>query len=160
MWQRIQTVFLVLTVAALVISIVLPIWEYQDPISGDKHALYPIYYLTKSVGANGEVRTSAYFPYCLTSILIVAAATIAVMEIRRFDNRITQIKMGTFNTLILLGVMISAVAFSNKLAAQFNYGWKYGISIWSIFAAVAFNWLALRFIRRDEKIVRDSDRIR
>lgn len=149
-----------LAIASLVVSILLPIWEYQDPVSGEKHALYPIYYMTKSVSQDGEVRTGIYFPYCLTAILIVAAATIAVMEIRRFDNRITQIKMGTLNTLILLCVMISAVYFSNRLSSQFNYGWKYGPGIWAVFAGVAFNWLALRFIRRDEKMVRDSDRIR
>ncbi|MFZ6001682.1 MAG: DUF4293 domain-containing protein [Bacteroidota bacterium] len=156
MWQRIQTVFLALVVATMIISIFLPIWVYQDPVSGVKHELYPLHYTIKE----GETRSTLYFPYCATAILMVAAATIAVMEIRRFDNRITQIKMGTLNTLILLGVMISAVMFSNKLASQFNYGWKYGFTIWTIFAGVTCNWLALRFIRRDEKMVRDSDRIR
>lgn len=140
----------------MIISIFLPIWVFQDPVTGVKHELYPLHYTVKEA-AN---RSTLYFPYCATAILMVAAATIAVMEIRRYDNRITQIKMGTLNTLVLLGVMISAVLFSNKLASQFNYGWKYGLTIWTIFAGVACNWLALRFIRRDEKLVRDSDRIR
>jgi hypothetical protein len=156
MWQRIQTLFLVLVVVAMVVSIFLPIWVFQDPVSGVKHELYPLHY---SVKEEANIST-LYFPYCATAILMVAAATIAIMEIRRFDNRITQIKMGTLNSLILMGVMIAAVVFSNRLANQFNYGWKYGTSIWTTFAGVAFNWLALRFIRRDEKLVRDSDRIR
>jgi hypothetical protein len=29
-----------------------------------------------------------------------------------------------------------------------------------VFGAVTFNWLAMRFIRRDEKMVRDSERLR
>jgi hypothetical protein len=34
--------------------------------------------------------------------------------------------------------------------------------VWLILAgaAVIFNWLAIRFIRRDERIVKDSDRLR
>ncbi len=156
MWQRIQTVFLALVVVAMLVSIFLPIWVFQDPVSGVKHELYPLHYTVKNEGSP----TTLYFPYCITAILMIAAATVAVMEIRRFDNRITQIKMGTLNSLLLMGVMIAAVVFSNQLARQFNYGWKYGLTIWTAFAGVFFNWLALRFIRRDEKLVRDSDRLR
>jgi hypothetical protein len=32
--------------------------------------------------------------------------------------------------------------------------------MWIMFVGVACNWLAVRFIRRDEKLVRDSDRLR
>lgn len=156
MWQRIQTVFLVLVVVSMVVSIFMPIWVFQDPVTSVKHELYPLHYTVKEEGK----ATTLYFPYFATAILMVAAATIAVMEIRRFDNRITQIKMGTLNSLILMGAMICAVVFSNQLANQFNYGWRYGLALWTTFAGVAFNWLALRFIRRDEKLVRDSDRIR
>ncbi|HAC25585.1 MAG TPA: DUF4293 domain-containing protein, partial [Cytophagales bacterium] len=56
------------------------------------------------------------------------------------------------------GIMICMVVFFNQLVNQF--GGKNGISLWVIFGAVAFNWLAIRFIRRDERVVRDSDRIR
>ena len=91
---------------------------------------------------------------------MAAAAMIAVMQIRRFDNRITQIKMGALNTLILLGVMICAVLFANRLTSEVGYNGTNNLAYWVIFAGVAFNWLALRFIRRDEKIVRDSDRLR
>lgn len=156
MWQRIQTIFLVLVVASMILSILLPIWQLQDPSSNIQHNLYALYYVITDAGSN----TFAYVPYCATGILMVAAATIAVMEIRRFDNRITQIKMGTLNTLVLLGVMICAVVFSNRLADQFTFGWRYGPALWTTFAGVAFNWLALRFIRRDEKLVRNSERLR
>lgn len=156
MWQRIQTVFLVLVVVAMLVSMLLPIWVFQDPVSGVQHELYPLHYTIKENGT----RSTVYFPYCATAILMVAAATIAILEIRRFDNRIVQIKMGTLNSLVLMGVMICAVVFSNRLAGQFNYGWRYGITIWTCFAGVAFNWMALRFIRRDEKLVRDSNRMR
>jgi Domain of unknown function (DUF4293) len=156
MWQRIQTIFLALVVGSMLISIFLPVWLYADPQAGIEHQLYPLHY---SVIEKGE-KTTQYFPFCIMAILMMAAATIAVMEIRRFDNRIVQIKMGTLNSLILAGVMISLVVFSNQLAKQFTVGWKYGLSLYLAFAGVACNWLAMRFIRRDEKLVRDSERLR
>lgn len=156
MWQRIQTVFLALVVASMVISIFLPVWLYADAQTGVQHQLYPLGY---SVIENG-VKTTTYFPFTVIAILMIAAATIAIMEIRRFDNRMTQIKMGTLNSLLLAGVMISIVAFSNQLAKDHTTGWKYGYSLYLAFAGVVFNWLAIRFIRKDEKLVRDSDRLR
>jgi hypothetical protein len=35
-----------------------------------------------------------------------------------------------------------------------------GVAMYFVFAAVVCNWLAVRFIRRDEKLVKDSDRLR
>jgi hypothetical protein len=156
MWQRIQTVFLLLVVVTMVVGIFIPIWVWEDGASGSAHKLFALAY---NVEEDGSL-SSAYFPFCLTAILMVAAATVAVMQIRRFDNRITQIKLGAFNTLILLGVMICAVVFSNRLTNQVGFNGTNQVAYWIIFAGVAFNWLALRFIRRDEKLVRDSERLR
>lgn len=142
-------------VVTMVVSIFMPYWIYIDPANSDKHQLFPMHYLV-----TGSVDTSVVFPYCITSFLVAAAATIAVMTIRRFDNRMTQMKLCVFNSLILLGVMISAVAFTYKMSGELDGPWRYGPGLWTIFAGVAFNWLALRFIRRDEKLVRDSDRLR
>jgi hypothetical protein len=91
---------------------------------------------------------------------MIAAATVAVQAIRRYDNRLTQMKLAAFNTLLLMAVMGSAVYFAYKLNAEFNYVGLQQVSLWTIFAGVGFNWLAMRFIRRDEKIVRDSERLR
>lgn len=93
------------------------------------------------------------------AILMAAAATIAVMGIMRFENRMTQVKLGTLNSLILALALGAVVYFYNQVTSQYGYG-KFGLSIWVPFVGVACNWLAIRFIRRDEKLVRDSDRIR
>jgi glucan phosphoethanolaminetransferase (alkaline phosphatase superfamily) len=153
MWQRIQTLFLVLVVISMVVSFFLPIWKIVD--AGKEMQLYPLHF---SIIENGE-KTTQYFPFSITAILLAAAATIAIMEIRRFDNRMTQVKLGTLNSLILAGALGSTVYFYNQVTGQYGYG-QFGLSIWIPFIGVACNWLAIRFIRKDEKIVRDSDRIR
>ena len=154
MWQRIQSVFLGVAIISLIAGLFLPIWAGGIP--GTEYRLYPIYFMIKQ---NGQI-TSQYFPFSITAILMVAAATIAIQEFRRFDNRMLQIKLGALNSLILAGILICIFIFSNKVAKEFAVSWTYDLSLYLSFVAVVCNWLAIRFIRRDEKLVRDSDRIR
>lgn len=154
MWQRIQTVFLVIAVISLLVSIFLPIWVYQDS-AGQSHQLYALHYTIKQ----GETATPQYFPYSLTAILAVAAITIAFIEIRQFRNRLLQMKLGALNSLFMAGTIASAVIFSNQFTKAFQGG-TYGLGLWLPGIAVVCNLLANRFIRRDEKLVRDSDRLR
>lgn len=156
MWQRIQTVFLALVVISTVVSVFLPIWVFNDPASGVQHQLYPLHYTQLQQGS----RNTVYFPYSITAMLLIAAATVAVSTIRKYDNRFTQIKLGMLNTLLTAGVMISIVVFVSDLTKNYPNGWRYGLPFYLAFVSVVCNWLAIRFIRRDEKIVRDSERIR
>ncbi|MBT1697243.1 DUF4293 family protein [Fulvivirgaceae bacterium PWU4] len=154
MWQRIQTVFLAVAVISLVVTIFLPIWVYQDA-SGQSHQLYALHY---TIVQNGE-RTTQYFPYALTAILAIASITLAVISIRSFKNRLLQMKLGALNSLFMAGTIASAVIFSNQFIKNFQGG-QYGLGLWLPGIAVICNLLANRFIRRDEKLVRDSDRLR
>jgi Domain of unknown function (DUF4293) len=154
MWQRVQTVFLALVIVSMVVGLFFPIW-----VGMEEGATYKLFALHFSVFEE-DGQSATYFPYSITAILMMAAATIALMELRRYDNRILQIKLGTLNSLILMGVMISAVVLANKMTDAHPINWNYGLGLYIPFAGVTFNWLAVRFIRRDEKLVRDSDRIR
>jgi DMSO reductase anchor subunit len=150
MWQRIQTVFLGVTIIALVISLILPVWQGQS--EGAAVTLTPFYLLQND--------QYTYLPYSLTAMLVVAGLTISLIEIRRYDNRVLQMKLGVLNTLILAGSMICVAVFTMQLAKQFPTGSQNGMGMYLIFVAVLCNWLAVRFIRRDERLVKDSDRLR
>ena len=150
MWQRIQTVFLGITIMALAISLILPVWVGQS--EGSTVVLTPFYLL--------QTDQYSYYPYSVTAFFVVVSLTISVIEVRRYDNRMLQMKLGLLNTVILLASMISIVVFTLQLSKQFPVGAKNGTGMFLIFGAVLCNWLALRFIRRDEKLVRDSDRLR
>lgn len=154
MWQRIQTVFLVIVIASLIATIFLPIWVYQDS-AGQTHELYPLHYSIKQ----GETVKTQYFPYSLTAVLAIAAATIAFIEIGKFKRRVVQMKLGALNSLFIAGTMAAAVFLSQPLIKNFQGG-QYGLGLWLPAVAVVCNLLANRFIRRDEKLVRDSDRLR
>ena len=154
MWQRIQTVFLVIAIMCLVVSIFFPVWSFSDPL-GQTHKLFPLHY---TVIQNAE-RNTVYFPYSLTAMLAIASATLAIIEIGKYRNRVLQMKLGALNSLFMAGTIASAVIFSNQLVRTYEGG-NYGLALWLPGVAVLCNLLANRFIRRDERIVRESDRLR
>lgn len=149
MWQRIQTVFLGVAAIALIVGLVMPLWEAR---AGEEIIVLTPFYLVRG----GQY---FYYPYALTASLSVAALTLIFLTIRRYDNRMVQMKLGLFNTLILTGIMVCIVVFVIQLQNQYPVA-RNGYGMYSVFAAVVCNWLAVRFIRRDEKLVRDSDRLR
>ena len=154
MWQRIQTVFLVIAIISLLVSIFLPIWTTQDP-SGNIHVLYPLHY---SVTEN-DTKTTTYFPYSLVAIFSVAAATVAFIEIGKYKNRMLQMKLGALNSLFLVVTIGLSVYFATQMLKA-HQGGQYGLGMWLPGVAVICNLLANRFIRKDEKLVRDSERLR
>jgi hypothetical protein len=150
MWQRIQTVFMLIVILTVMGSIFLPIWIAPD----QSNVLYALHYSYLQDGAPVAI----YFPYTLTGVLLIAAATVAVIQIGKYKNRILQVKLGALNSLLIALALGSAVYFGMKLVQQSNG--QFGFGLWLPAVAALCNWLALRFIRRDEKLVRDSDRLR
>ncbi len=139
----------------MVASIFLPIWVHEA--IGQSHKLYALHY--SIVGQSGEMTHTRYMPYCLTAILAIASITLSLTEIRKYKDRVLQMKLGALNSLLLAGTIGSAFVFSNQLAKDFDGG-KLGLGLWLPGVAVLCNVLANRFIRRDEKLVRESNRLR
>jgi hypothetical protein len=160
MWQRIQTLFLAIAIISLIATIFFPVWVYVDP-AGKSYALYPLHYTITNPAADGqaEVRNTSYYPYSIMATLAIAAATIALIEIGRYRNRVLQMKLGALNSLFMAGTIGAAVYFSNGFVKSFQGG-NYGLGLWLPGVAVICNLLANRFIRRDEKLVRNSERLR
>lgn len=154
MWQRKQTVFLVIVGACMVISIFFPIWiSHAD---GIERQLFPLHYST----IEGDIKSTIYFPYSLTAMCAIAAATIAFFEIGKFNNRMLQIKLGALNSLFMAGCIGSAVYFATDLIKLNQESGSYGFALFLPVVAMVCNMIANRFIRRDEKLVKDSDRLR
>ena len=154
MWQRKQTIFLALTSLCMVLTIFFPVWVATE--SDVTRMLFPLHYTIKS----GDVRNTIYYPYALCAILAIAAATVAAMEIGKFENRLLQLKLSAFNSLLMAGTIVSGVYFAIRLIKVNQVGGEYGLGLWLPAVAMISNVIANRFIRKDEKLVRDSDRIR
>lgn len=154
MWQRKQTIFLALSAACMVLMIFFPAWLAND--NGIEKMLYPLHYTIKTDG----VRNTIYFPYALSAMLAVAAATLSIIEIGKYENRLLQIKIGALNSLVMAGSLGTLVWFATQLIKSNQLAGEYGLSLWLPAGAMISNMVANRFIRRDENLVRDSDRIR
>lgn len=150
MWQRIQTVFLVIAIIALLGSVVFPIWFLEQ--NGEHHVLTAFYY---KVGDNYQ-----YNPYSLTAILAIASATVALIEITKYKNRLTQMKLGALNSLFMAMTIGFAVYFAIQMINSLQAGGQYGLGLWLPGLAVICNLAANFFIRKDERLVRDSSRLR
>ncbi len=138
----------------MLLSIFFPVWRsYTD---GMEKSLFPLHYSVVQDGAKSTV----YFPYSLTAICSIAATTLAFFEIGKFRNRMLQIKLGALNSLFMAGSIGSAVYFATDLIKTNQEGGEYGMALFLPVAAMVSNMIANRFIRKDEKLVKDSDRIR
>jgi hypothetical protein len=156
MWQRIQTVFLVIVAVAMAITIFFPIWVFQAGTE-NAHLLYPMHYTVKQNG----VASTQYFPYSLTAIFAIASATLAIISIGKYKDRLLQRKLGALNSLFMAATVGCSFYFANQLMHSHEVaGQQYSLGLYLPVVAVIANFLANRFIMRDEKLVRDSDRLR
>jgi glucan phosphoethanolaminetransferase (alkaline phosphatase superfamily) len=154
MWQRKQTIFLGIAALSLILMIFFPIWrgEADDGL----HSLFPLHYTVKKQDALHTL----YFPYSVTAILAIAAATICIIEIGKFENRMLQLKLGLLNSLLMAGTMAAAVFLAMQTIKVAQVQGAYGYALYMPVVAMLCNTIANRFIRKDEKLVRDSDRLR
>ena len=76
--------------------------------------------------------------------------------------RLTQIKIGTINSMLTSIVVFFFLyqVFYYELYLNINDKISFLISFYLIFLAIFFNFLSNRFIRKDELLVRESERIR
>lgn len=160
MIQRIQSVFLVLVMAGMIAYLFLPFWEKLDPATGNQVLFTPIMLKMQAAPGNDEVIT--YFPYLICGIGAVLAVIIGAIEILSFKNRMTQIKLGLVNSIIMSLVLFYSAWLALQAQKNFLPEIK-GVFKLGLFAPVfsmIFNSLANRFIKRDEDKVRAANRIR
>jgi hypothetical protein len=159
MIQRIQSVFLLLIALCMVAFLFLPIWSKTDAETGVTATL-TAFSLTQTAVAGSETAATSTSTIALT-ILAILAAAVAIYEIFQYKNRLTQMKLGMLNTLLLAAVLGTTIYYSyysghaiNPTQDDFEAGF------YLPFLALLLNALANRFIRRDEQLVRSVDRLR
>lgn len=162
MIQRIQTLFLLGIAICMGIYISLPIWEKISSDGTQRMLLDAFGFKTFVLNdQNNWELVSASYPYY---IAIAAGLTILVTaySIFRYDNRLTQIKLGALIALlIMVAVGLSVyVIYQNEMAFDPGVKATPKIGFFIPLIALMFNSLANRFIRRDEKLVRSVDRLR
>jgi hypothetical protein len=165
MIQRIQTVFLLLAAIALLASMAFPIWNKTNIQSQEKIELNAFkleHYVVKNA-EKGEKELLFSKSTIYLAIVAVLAALVSFYSIIQFKNRLTQIKLGALNSLLIAIYLIGSVYISiyqaeNMLDPEVRGSYAFGLFLPMM--AIVFNMLANRFIRKDEQLVRSVDRIR
>lgn len=163
MIQRIQTIFLFLSAAFMITMVFLPLWQKVDVDTNEKVSLTALELVhEKKDLVSGEVTIIKKVDTYYIAGLAILSALVAIFSIFKFDNRLTQMKIGALNSLLIgasLGfsayyILDAEEVFFPQIQSNYLPGFYFTA------AALFFNALANRFIRKDEKLVKSADRIR
>ena len=161
MIQRIQTLFLILYIGALVSTFFFPVWQ-KISLNDETNSIEIIVtgYISSVDFNNGD--TSVLYDNFIISGLVIISCIVAAFSIFSYKNRLNQIKLGALNSFLTSVLIIYFLydIFYNEQYINFNDKISFLISFYLIFLAIFFNFLANRFIRKDELLVRESERIR
>ena len=113
MLQRIQTVFLLLVILFMTLSMFFPLWLMKGQ---DGQLIYELFSfkLNSFKTEDGSLQV-LYFPFSFVATLAVAAITVALIEVSKFKNRLLQMKLGALNALLMAGTMGLGVYFATQL---------------------------------------------
>lgn len=162
MIQRIQSVFLLLVALIMIAVLFLPMWGKVDMQAQELVELNAFELVYSSFDENGEKTVMATKETFWISVLAILAAAVALFSIFQFKNRLRQIQLGALNSLVMGGCLGMAYYYSTKGDQMLNpttIG-NFQAGFYIIAAALLFNSLANRFIRKDDKLVKSADRIR
>ncbi len=162
MIQRIQTVFLFLVGVIMIATLFLPLWSKLDTSAQEVVNLNAFELVYSSYGESGTETVMATSDTYIVSILAILSAAVAFFSIFQFKNRLTQIKLGALNSLVMGGCLGMTYYYSTKgdqLLSPETIG-DFQMGFYVIAAALFFNSLANRFIRKDDRLVKSADRIR
>lgn len=157
MIQRIQSVFLLLSIVAMVVMLFSPLWTKENLQTGDVVVLTTTALVYTQKAKIVTQQTTIYI-----AILAFTSIAFAFLSIFSYKNRMRQVMYNMLNILVLIGVLACLIYFSNKGEGLLTNPIKgnFGLGYFMPAFAVLMNSLANRFIRRDEKLVKSVDRLR
>ncbi|MFY0598283.1 MAG: DUF4293 domain-containing protein [Cyclobacteriaceae bacterium] len=161
MIQRIQSIFLLLVAIVMITILFLPFWQEANQETKEIvtiNAFELVYAESSDLVGDKVIDTK---PTWYISALAVLAAIVAMFSIFQFKNRLRQIQLGALNSLLIGGNIGLIYYFSTKGEPIIqNHRGDFLPGFFVIAAALFFNALANRFIRKDDKLVKSADRIR
>lgn len=151
MIQRIQSVYLLLTTVLLLSAAFLPVGQLIGEDLITVHVFRP---LGVSLADGGFQSTWGLFGILLLSA-IVAGCTIFL-----YRNRMLQIRMTVFSSILLVGYYIALAVFAYVLSSDLQVSFQLSWALCLPLVGIILNYLAFRGIYRDEVTVKSIDRLR
>lgn len=150
MIQRIQTLYLLLSVLVMASLLALPFGGLVG--KADVFTLHAMQ-LVSTAGA----ATPAVWPL---GVLVALAIGLQLITIFLYKKRGLQNRLSLLSLMLVIGVPIMVGFYSWKLAQELAAVWHWAIGSALPLVSVVLLVLAMRGIRHDERLVRSLDRIR
>ncbi|MEE4176214.1 MAG: DUF4293 domain-containing protein [Bacteroides sp.] len=156
MLQRIQTLYLLLVGIFAILLIFLPLGSFS---SEEVRVSLGILGLGYAPGFPGELPGHWQAFVLLALVLVILVLTF--YTIFQYKRRRYQIQLGKFNTLLHMGLIVTAFLFIDQLSGSLTSGtFRYGAGIFLPLVSMVLILLANRAIKKDDELVRSADRIR
>lgn len=150
MLQRIQSVFLLLASAAMLLASVTTLATFQyngELVTFEAMGMY----------LNGAQTDSTWGLFVLGAI----SSILALVTVFLYKNRISQIRITVMNIFIMIGfyLFFGFLLYKSNLGTVLFFE-KIGVGITMPLIAIILSWLAIRKIGEDEALVRSLNRLR
>lgn len=150
MLQRIQSVFLLLASAAMLLAVATPLATFV--YNGDR-----VVFEAMGIYLNGELNDSTWGIFAVGAI----SSILALVTVFLYRSRMLQIRLSIFNIVLMIGFYLyfGFILFKLNPMESLHFQ-KVGIGIIMPVIAIIFMVLAIRKIGADEVLVRSLDRLR
>lgn len=134
-----------------------PIWEKSGPRAPEMAHLSAFEY-------NQQTGITTFIdPVWYLGGLMAVVAVVALYALFQYRNRLLQTVLCAVNAVLLtaiMGLVLYLTLYKGKEYGSAADQGQFLTGFYGLVSALVFNALANRFIRRDEKLVKDSDRFR
>lgn len=150
MLQRIQSVYLILAAAAMLISVTLPLASFYFNTE-------EVLFEAMGIYLNGELTDSTWGLFVIGLMSSIAA----LITIFLYKNRILQIRLSIFNIVLMIGFYLYLGFIMYKVYPVENLDFsKVGFGAIMPIVSIILTILAIRKIGADEALIRSLNRLR
>lgn len=152
MWQRIQTLWLLLAGIAMTVLLFKPLALMVGPAGQG----YMMNVLGLHSPASGELLKSTWGLFVLDAIIVLCSFGIIFL----FKKRILQIRLCIFNILLTIGFIAYFIIQSWSIASAQNLDLAFRFWLSMPIISILLHYMAIRAIGADEAMVRAAERLR
>lgn len=151
MFQRIQTIFLVLAAAAMLIASSTPLatfnYNYSEEVVFESMGIY----------LNGTLNDSTWGLFAIS----IGSSVMALITIFLYKKRMLQIRLSIFNLVLMIGFyLFFGFIFYKVYSVEELLFNKIGVGLIMPLIAIILTILAIRRIGSDEALVQSLNRLR
>jgi len=157
MIQRIQSLFLAIAAVAAILMFFFPIADFYSETLGNYKLLATG---LKCMDPDPKVHATFWFAIPML-VFVLGSIGLSLATIFLYKNRPMQIKLLAFNILITIVLVVTILMFyMNSVEKLTGIAPAYEFGAFCPLINLLFLILANRYIRKDENLVRSSDRLR